>query len=440
MKEERLSSDSEFSEDRNFQPKKSYESADLFPDEKPQHLDSLSEIKIKKIKTEVIKKSVVKKEKLSPATIRVKSEALAGTSKRPPPRRKTLKKTEVDFEPINRWWEKAGRTEQTTEQWTYLEHNGIMFSPDYIPHGVPVTFDGQPVVLPAEAEEVANFWCGVIGTDFEENEKFQKNFWKAFMEKLPQGHSIREKPLFRLCDFTPIKDYLDSEKERKKALTKEEKEDIKRQKQELDAPYAYALVDWLREKLGNSKVEPPGLFRGRGDHPKQGMLKARIFPENVILNCAESAPVPPVEGSMAGHCWGDVYHDNTVTWLAFFKDTINDQFKYMYLAAQSKFKGMQDFLKYEKARKLKDYVGTIRANYTEKMKSNDSMDRQLGTATYLIDFLALRVGGEKDTDEEADTVGCCSLRVEHITFKEEKDEIQLDFLGKDSIRYFNTVK
>lgn len=29
------------------------------------------------------------------------------------------------------------------------------------------------------------------------------------------------------------------------------------------------------------------------------------------------------------------------------------QVKYMYLAAQSKFKGQQDFLKYEKARKLK---------------------------------------------------------------------------------------
>jgi hypothetical protein len=29
--------------------------------------------------------------------------------------------------------------------------------------------------------------------------------------------------------------------------------------------------------------------------------------------------------------------------------------------------------------------------------------------------LALRAGGEKDADEEADTVGCCSLRVEHIS-------------------------
>jgi len=33
---------------------------------------------------------------------------------------------------------------------------------------------------------------------------------------------------------------------------------------------------------------------------------------------------------------------------------------------------------------------------------------------YFIDKLALRAGNEKDTDEAADTVGCCSLRVEHV--------------------------
>jgi DNA topoisomerase-1 len=34
--------------------------------------------------------------------------------------------------------------------------------------------------------------------------------------------------------------------------------------------------------------------------------------------------------------------------------------------------------------------------------------------------LALRAGNEKDEDQ-ADTVGCCSLRVEHIQLHEEKD-------------------
>jgi DNA topoisomerase-1 len=55
----------------------------------------------------------------------------------------------------------------------------------------------------------------------------------------------------------------------------------------------------------------------------------------------------------------------------------------------------------------------------------------------LIDKLALRVGNEKGEDE-ADTVGCCSLRVEHIRFEAENN-ITLDFLGKDSMRYLNTI-
>jgi len=39
--------------------------------------------------------------------------------------------------------------------------------------------------------------------------------------------------------------------------------------------------------------------------------------------------------------------------------------------------------------------------------------RQRAVALYFIDKLALRAGNEKD-DDQADTVGCCSLRIEHI--------------------------
>jgi DNA topoisomerase-1 len=57
---------------------------------------------------------------------------------------------------------------------------------------------------------------------------------------------------------------------------------------------------------------------------------------------------------------------------------------------------------------------------------------------YLIDRFALRAGNEKGEDE-ADTVGCCSLRFEHITL-EPPNKVTFDFLGKDSIRYLNTVE
>ena len=35
-----------------------------------------------------------------------------------------------------------------------------------------------------------------------------------------------------------------------------------------------ALLTQLAQ-VGNFRVEPPGLFRGRGEHPKMGLIKAR---------------------------------------------------------------------------------------------------------------------------------------------------------------------
>lgn len=78
----------------------------------------------------------------------------------------------------------------------------------------------------------------------------------------------------------------------------------------------------------------------------------------------------------------------------------------------------------------------IRGQYTEDWKSKEMRVRQRcvpllsvwawhfnpahfpllrAVALYFIDKLALRAGNEKDTDESADTVGCCSLRVEHMS-------------------------
>lgn len=47
--------------------------------------------------------------------------------------------------------------------------------------------------------------------------------------------------------------------------------------------------------------------------------------------------------------------------------------------------------------------------------SKDLRTQQIGVAMYFIDFLALRAGHEKDAEEEADTVGCCNLKVPPCT-------------------------
>jgi len=94
--------------------------------------------------------------------------------------------------------------------------------------------------------------------------------------------------------------------------------------------------------------------------------------------------------------------------------------------------------KFETARKLKKHIQKIREKYTTEMSSNEVATRQRATAIYVIDHLALRVGNEKDEDQ-ADTVGCCSLRVEHVKLKE-KNILYLKFLGKDSMKYENEVQ
>jgi DNA topoisomerase-1 len=72
------------------------------------------------------------------------------------------------------------------------------------------------------------------------------------------------------------------------------------------------------------------------------------------------------------------------------------------------------------------------------MKDELMANRQRATAVYLIDKFALRAGNEKGEDE-ADTVGCCSLKIEHVTLKPPNTVI-FDFLGKDSIRFYDEVE
>ena len=144
-------------------------------------------------------------------------------------------------------------------------------------------------------------------------------------------------------------------------------------------------------------------------------------------------PVPP-----EGHQWKAVQHDDTVTWLAGWKENVQGQYKYVMLNASSRLKGEKDWAKYEIARKLKEHIVRIREEYTADMRAKEMATRQRAVALYLIDKLVLRAGNEKDADEEADTVGCCSLRVEHVELHREKEGdkyvVEFNFLGKDCMR------
>ncbi|CAM0952309.1 unnamed protein product [Alopecurus aequalis] len=320
------------------------------------------------------------------------------------------------------------------KKWSTLAHNGVLFPPPYKPHGVKMLYSGQPVDLTPEEEEVATMFAVMKDTEYASKETFTNNFFDDWKKILGKKHVVKK---FHLCDFTPIYEWHLQEKERRKQMSSEEKKALHEEKVKREEKFMWAFVDGVKEQVGNIRVEPPGLFRGRGEHPKMGRLKRRIRPSDITINIGEEAPVPVCP--IPGESWKEVKHDNTVTWLAFWNDPINQKdCKYVFLAASSSLKGQSDKEKYEKARKLKDHIHNIRVNYTKDFRSKDQAKKQIAVATYLIDKLALRAGNEKDEDE-ADTVGCCTLKVENVTCLP-PNKLQFDFLGKDSIRYLNTVE
>ncbi len=318
-------------------------------------------------------------------------------------------------------------------QWTVLQHNGPMFPPAYVPHKIPVIIDGKEVILPELAEEYSTMYAKFIDTDYNKNNTFRKNFWKELKPTLPSNIKVES---LEDIDFTPIKNYLIMEKDKKANMTKEEKEQAKKKQDEIEEPYKYCIIDGVQQQVGNFKIEPPGIFLGRGTHPKIGKIKKRIVPEDVIINLSKDAKVP--DPNISGHNWGEIIHDQNVIWLASWKDEITGKNKYIFTSLDSFFKSKSDESKFDLAKQLKKKVNTVREDYEKQLTDENPKNRQLATALYFIDNLALRVGGSKDTKEEADTVGVTSLRVEHITLLED-NTIKLDFLGKDSVRYCRKV-
>jgi DNA topoisomerase I len=381
----------------------------------------------------------VKKEKTK-AKIHIKPET---TPKKSKPKPKTdTEEEEKDDEDEYRWWEKPNQ--DGTIKWTTLEHSGVVFPPAYepLPKNVKLLYDGKPVSLHMDSEEVAGFYGTMLNSTVNvTNPTFNKNFFSDFQEVLKKtggakdaaGNAVKISS-FEKCDFSKIFEHYDSEREKKRGLSAAEKKAIKTAKDETEAKYMHCMWDGRKQKVGNFRVEPPGLFRGRGEHPKTGRVKTRVRPEQITLNIGKDAKIPsPPPGTR----WKEVKHDQEGTWLAMWQENINSNYKYVMLAANSDIKGQSDYKKFEKARELKKHIDKIRRDYERDLKSETMADRQRATAVYLIDKLALRAGNEKGEDE-ADTVGCCSLKFEHITL-EAPDKVIFDFLGKDSIRYHDKV-
>lgn len=316
-------------------------------------------------------------------------------------------------------------------KWKTLQHNGILFPPAYEAHGIKIKIKGESVDLNIDQEEMIYQWAKKKDTPYAQDKVFQKNFTGDFAKTLPAKFKNIS---YQDIDFSHAYKIVDKEKDLREMMTKEEKKALalkrKEIREKLVQKYGKAIMDGKEVDVANYMAEPPGIFIGRGDHPLRGRWKPRITAKDVTLNLGKEAKVP--EGN-----WGKIVHDNDSMWLAGWTDYLTDKRKYVWLADTAGLKQDRDKEKYEKAVKLSKEIEKIKEKIVKDMKSKDPKISRISTVCYLIYRTAMRVGDEKDPDE-ADTVGATTLRKEHINITE--NTIEFDFLGKDSVRWQETVK
>ena len=315
-------------------------------------------------------------------------------------------------------------------KWKTLQHNGILFPPLFESQGIKLKIKGENVPLDLNQEEMVYQWAKKKDTPYAQDKVFQKNFTADFAKTLD---SKFKNISYEDLDFSNAYKLVDKEKDLKEMMTKEEKKAIaakrKELREQLKEKYGKAIMDGKEVEVGNYMAEPPGIFIGRGEHPIRGKWKPRVTAKDVTLNLGKEAKVP--EGN-----WGKIVHDKESMWLASWMDFLTQKRKYVWLADTAGLKQDRDKEKYEKAVKLAKEIEKIKDRIVKDMKSKDPKISKIATACYLIYRTAMRVGDEKDPDE-ADTVGATTLRKEHINLT--ADAIEFDFLGKDSVRWQESV-
>ena len=315
-------------------------------------------------------------------------------------------------------------------KWKKLQHNGILFPPEYEKQGITIKIKGETINLDINQEEMVYQWAKKKDTPYAQDKIFQKNFTGDFAKTLD---SKFKKISYEDIDFSNAYKVVDKEKDLKEMMTKEDRKALavkrKELREKLKIKYGIAIMDGKEVEVGNYMAEPPGIFIGRGEHPLRGKWKPRVTAKHVTLNLGKDAKKP--EGD-----WGKIIHDNDSMWLASWMDFLTQKRKYVWLADTAGLKQDRDKEKYEKAVKLGNEIEKIKDRIVKDMKSKDPKINKISTACYLIYRTAMRVGDEKDPDE-ADTVGATTLRKEHI--KITANTIEFDFLGKDSVRWQETV-
>ncbi len=304
-----------------------------------------------------------------------------------------------------------------------LVHKGVLVN-EILHIGLGIEIDGKSHKLTPKQEQMAIAWVKKLSTVYVEDPIFCKNFFKDFSKELGQPSLTDEN-----IDFSEVITHIEAERTAREAMTKEEKkaarEDRKVIREDLKKEYGTALLDGVEVEISNYIAEPSSIFMGRGEHPMRGKWKEGPEKSDIILNHSSKDQLNESD-------WKVIVWEPECLWIAKWEDKLSGKTKYVWLSDNTPIKQDREIEKYDKARLVGDNLGKIRSKTMNAIRSEDKAKRKIATACYLIDYLTMRVGDEKDEDE-ADTVGATTLRPEHITIN--GNIVKFNFLGKDSVEW-----
>lgn len=361
-----------------------------------------------------------------------------------------------DESKTKKWWDEARN--KSENKWRTLRQNGPQFPPPYepLPSNIKILYDGQSIKLSnntknefnVSAEEAAVFYAQRLNQDerlaeedakrkqSKDDKKFVSNFWNDWKVILKKDHPMIKD--FSKVDFRPIQKYLLErsalKEQKRKAMTKEEKQAEKEEKEAIKQLYNFAVIDGNKIPIAGNIIQPPGLYFGHGEQPFRGRIKKRMMPSDITINVSFThVPRCKIDGVPCK--WGGVVENKDALWLSSWIHPITGKRQQINLSRnESQFTCSNDMEKFEKARKLGKNIAKIRKNYEADMKSTKPDTKQLATAVYLLDKLAIRPGVDKDESKEAGTLGLTTLKCANVEFKA-NNKIKFDFIGKSSIEF-----
>lgn len=339
-----------------------------------------------------------------------------------------------------------------------LTHNGPVFPAEFEPRGVQIAGES----LSPLAEEMlycyARYYSGMSDpdktpaqrktlTDYVNNKYFNKNFYACLKPELTANQQKLDFP----GDFGEVCDFYYAEQKLAKALeTKEKKAAKKEASAALKAEYGFATVDGKQMPRGSFVIEAPSIIICRGESKLIGSWKYRVVPEDVVINWVDPTGTVPVPEAPAGHKWGKVEHNLNSVNTFYYDVRVGKDAKGNPITVNEKWCRLGgevtqscDQIKYDKAVQLiqdmSQIDNAIKATLTKpmtKVTKADIKERDCALVLYIVRQTAIRIGGEHE-DFEAQTVGASTLLARDISIS--GNQMILDFLGKDSVHYQNTV-